>query len=176
MESPVKKLPLYLPRGDLKRFIRRIRKENYRVGIALMAYAGLRVSEVCALRASNIDMVLGVIRVYGRGMRERAVPIDSRLQKILKEYLDRHKPKLDHDSSLLDETDASWRYAVKKYSRLILDRDDIHCHTLRCSFIAELYSNGLQVERISELLGQSFLSMARAAPGPSTPERVSLFT
>ena len=157
MNKPVKKLPTYLTHDELKKLIKGVRKDRHRLGLALMSFGGLRVSEMRTLRIQDLNLGRGFIKVTGKGNRERFVPLNSRLQRMLEEYLARHGSVLSQDSLLLGKTRASWHYVVKKYSRLVLGRDDIHCHTLRHSFATALYSNGVQIERISELLGHSRL-------------------
>jgi len=157
MNKPAKTLPAYLTHEELKKLIKGIRKDRHRLGIALMSYGGLRVSEMRTLRIGDLNLGRGFIKVTGKGNKERFVPLNSRLQRMLEEYLAHYGLELSQDSLLLGKTRSSWHYVVKKYSRLVLGREDIHCHTLRHSFATALYSNGVQIERISELLGHSRL-------------------
>jgi hypothetical protein len=109
-----------------------------------------------SLRVKDINLARGFIRVLGKGDKIRVVPLTSKLTTYVESYLNKNS-KLSADSLLLGKTRASWHYVVKKYSQTILGRFDVHCHTLRHSYATALYENGVQIERVSELLGHARL-------------------
>jgi len=157
MQHSLKNLPLYLSAEEMKQLVKGVKKDRHRLGVALMAYGGLRVSEMCCLRVSDVNLARGFMRVNGKGGKQRYVPLTARLQELIEVYLSRHGANLSPESLLLGRTRASWHYVVKKYSSSVLGRKDIHCHTLRHSFATALYEDGVQLERISQLLGHARL-------------------
>lgn len=151
-----KKLPLFLTQKEIETLLKNVIKSKHRTGIALMSLAGLRVSEVCNLKIKDINFPREFIRVHGKGGKERFVPLTSRLQSILQSHIEKCR-NIYPDSLLVGSTRVAWHYTVKKYSELAFNRSDIHCHTLRHSFATALYDKGVQLEKISELLGHSKL-------------------
>jgi len=157
MTARKKVAPLYITGDEMNRLVKKIRKPRHRLGLAIMAYAGLRVSEMCCLKVKDIHLARGFMRVTGKGGKERIVPLSSFLQREVEEYLTRYGADLKPESLLLGRTRAAWHYVIKKYSRSHLDRSDIHCHTLRHSFATAIYQDGIPIERVSELLGHARL-------------------
>ncbi len=157
MKPQIKKLPLFLSQKDIENLTRNVRKDRHKLGLYLMSYGGLRVSEMCSLRVSDIHLQRGFIKITGKGGKQRIVPLNATLQNIIENYLSRHAHKLNPDSLLIGGERSSWHYVVKKYSAQNLGRRDIHCHTLRHSFATGLYEKEVPIERISQILGHSKL-------------------
>lgn len=157
MKHIPKRIPLFLSQKDIENLTRNIRKDRHKLGLYLMSYGGLRVSEMCCLKVSDIHLQRGFMVISGKGNKQRIVPINATLQKMLETYLGRYSHKLNPESFLIGGDRSSWHYVVKKYSEQNLGRRDVHCHTLRHSFATGLYEKEVPIERISQILGHSKL-------------------
>jgi len=155
MDRKRQRIPVYLTQNELNNLLKNIRKDQHKLGIALMGYAGLRVSELCSLRVCDIYLARGYLKILGKGNKERIVPLTNPLQRQVEQYLKRYGSNLTPESFLLGRTRVAWHYVVKKYASANLGRNDIHCHTLRHSFATALYEKGATIERIAELLGHA---------------------
>jgi len=156
MKAHSREIPSYLTKKELDRFIDKLPRKRHQLGCAFMAYAGLRVSEMNSLRVKDVNLARGFIRVFGKGDKIRVVPLTSKLTSFIESFLGSNN-KLNPDSFLLGKTRGSWHYVVKRYSQEILGKDDISCHSLRHSYATALYESGVQIERVSELLGHARL-------------------
>lgn len=157
MKYTVKKIPLFLSQKEIENLIKNVRTERHKLGLYLMSHGGLRVSEMCNLKVADIHLQRNFMVITGKGNKQRVVPINGTLQKIIEGYLSRYSYKLKPESFLLGGDRTSWHYVVKKYSVQNLGRKDIHCHTLRHSFATGLYEKDVPIERISQILGHSSL-------------------
>jgi hypothetical protein len=157
MKHTQKKLPLFLSQKDIENLTRNIRKDHHKLGLYLMSYGGLRVSEMCCLKVSDIHLQRGFMKIKGKGGKERIVPLNATLQRMIETYLGKYSYKLNPESFLIGGDRSSWHYVVKKYSEQNLGRRDVHCHTLRHSFATGLYEKEVPIERISQILGHSKL-------------------
>jgi hypothetical protein len=157
MKQTDKKLPLYLSKKEIENLFHNVRKEKHKLGLYLMYHGGLRVSEMCNLKVSDIHLQRNFMYVTGKGNKPRVVPINATLQKMIESYYGKYSYKLKPESYLLGGNRSSWHYVVKKYSEQNLGRRDVHCHTLRHSFATGLYENDVPIERISQILGHSKL-------------------
>lgn len=157
MKYKVKKIPLFLSQKEIDDLIRGVPKERHKLGLYLMSYGGLRVSEMCTLKVSDIHLQRNFMIITGKGNKQRVVPINATLQKMLESYFSKYSYKLNPDSLLLGGARNSWHYVIKKYSEQNLGRRDVHCHTLRHSFATGLYEKDVPIERISQILGHSKL-------------------
>jgi len=157
MNAEKGKLPSTLSQREIDLLIKNIRKDRHRLAVALMAYAGLRVSEMTNLKVSDIYLAREYIMIHGKGGKYRIVPLSNKLRQELEHYLNKYSKKLTPDSKLIGGNRSSWHIAVTKYAKKILGRDDVHCHTLRHSFATALYENEVPLERISQLLGHARL-------------------
>ena len=157
MKQNVKKLPLFLSQKEVENLIRNVRKERHKLGLYLMSHGGLRVSEMCNLKVQDIHLQRNFMVITGKGNKQRIVPINATLQKLIESYLGKYSYKLKPESFLLGGDRTSWHYVVKKYSEQNLGRRDVHCHTLRHSFATGLYEKEVPIERISQILGHSKL-------------------
>lgn len=137
--------------------------------IELMYGAGLRVSELISLDVHSIDFTNCIIRIIGKGSKERIVPIGEYSMYYLKEYLDRRNSMLKKEVTdalfLNNHGKRMTRQGFFKNLKSILKKQgldpNIHPHTLRHSFATHLLSNGADLRSIQELLGHSDIATTK---------------
>ena len=133
-----------------------------------MLYAsGLRVSELITLQLSQLNLRQGVVRVTGKGDKERLVPLGEEAIEWLERYLSDSRPNLikNKPSDSLFTTrrggsmtrQAFW-YIIKRYANAAEIKQDLSPHTLRHSFATHLLNNGADLRVVQMLLGHSDLS------------------
>ena len=134
---------------------------NYAI-IETLYSCGLRVSELCGLRFSNLYFDDGFIRVEGKGSKQRLVPIsDTAIQKI-KNYLT-YRSEISIKKGSEDVVFLSSRgtaisritvfYYIKKYAEMIGLQKKISPHIFRHSFATHLLERGANIRVIQEMLG-----------------------
>jgi integrase/recombinase XerC len=130
-----------------------------------MYSAGLRVSEVVGLDESDMDIKAGLLRIRGKGRRERLAPVGSYALNALRHWLPLRKPpaaKKDPCPVFLNKfghrlTTRSVARMLEKYLRLTgLDRRTTP-HSLRHSFATHLLDRGADIRSVQELLGHKSL-------------------
>ena len=134
----------------------------------LMYAAGLRVSELVGLPANAVNLRQGVVRVTGKGSKERLVPLGEESQHWLERYLAEARPQLagkaQPDSLFIGASrEAPSRQEfwglVKRYAALAgIDPARISPHGLRHSFATHLLNRGADLRALQMLLGHSSLS------------------
>ncbi len=128
--------------------------------------SGLRVSELTNLALPDIDLDLGFVRVFGKGAKERIVPLGSYAISALRDYISSREnfgPGLDERALFLNKlgtrlTARSVRRLVDKYVNLAALRGKISPHTLRHSFATHLLDRGADLRSVQEFLGHVKLS------------------
>ncbi len=137
--------------------------------IELMYGAGLRVSELISLDLHSIDFVNCIVRISGKGRKERMVPIGEYSIYYLKLYLEKRESMLKKEACnalfLNNHGKRMTRQGFFKNLKQILKKqglkEDIHPHTLRHSFATHLLSRGADLRSIQELLGHSDISTTK---------------
>src|SRR5690348_2166845 len=145
-----------------------------RAMLELLYAAGLRVSELTGLNLVDIETRELMLRVRGKGNKERIVPYGSKAQEALERYWPLREELLAQSSTrrrAAPHTEAVFlNYAgrrltqrsvgriVKKYVRLINVNWDLHPHSLRHAFATHLLADGADLRAIQELLGHQSLS------------------
>lgn len=130
---------------------------------------GIRVSELTGLDVPDIDLEAGEMRVFGKGSKERLVPLAGAAGRALSEYLVHGRPYLHPASSRRQDPDAVFlnqrggrmtRQAVfgivRKYSRRV--GLELHPHSLRHSFATHLLEGGADLRAVQEMLGHADIS------------------
>jgi len=158
--------PALKSEGRAKRFLKRDRAI-----LELLYASGLRVSELVGLDLGDIDRGGQMLRVLGKGRKERVVPYGAKAQAALEAYwpvresILAHpgKTKLAPQAVFLNKmggrlTDRSVHLLVRKYARLANINWDLHPHSLRHAFATHLLADGADLRAIQELLGHVSLS------------------
>ena len=174
MESPVigKTLPKTLSESSVEQLLA-APAENTTLGIRDRAmletiYAtGLRVSELVTLKLSQLDPVVGLVRVTGKGGRERIVPLGQEALACLGQYLNDARPELlgDRVSEAVFVTrrggpmsrQAFWQL-IKRYATVAGVNEALSPHSLRHAFATHLLNHGADLRSVQMLLGHSDLS------------------
>ena len=128
--------------------------------------AGLRVSEVVSANIDSLDFSVGYIRVFGKGSKERLVPLGEEALNAARRYFDvRSLKKIPAKSDPLflnsrgDRlTDRGVRVILNKYVKMIALKRKISPHTLRHSFATHLLENGADLRSVQEFLGHANMS------------------
>ncbi len=130
--------------------------------------SGIRVSELVELKMSDIDLNEGVLRVLGKGKKERLTPIGSQAIKAMQKYFEyrnldpRFKMEGDTRVFLNKHGEAlSTRSVRRKLDKYLVQAGldpGISPHTLRHSFATHLLNNGADLRSVQELLGHQSLS------------------
>ncbi|MBI5196276.1 MAG: tyrosine recombinase XerC [Nitrospirae bacterium] len=132
--------------------------------LELLYSSGLRVSELTTLDMNDFDMKEFLLRVKGKGKKERIVPIGSKAVDALKNYLpERIAIKKKSQALFLNNrgerlTDRSVRRIVVKYSRMVALKNHLGPHALRHTCATHMLHGGADLRTIQELLGHSSLS------------------
>ncbi|HUH91043.1 MAG TPA: site-specific tyrosine recombinase XerD, partial [Lysobacter sp.] len=139
-----------------------------RAMLELMYACGLRVSELANLPSTAINLRQGVLRVTGKGSRERLVPLGEEAQHWVERYLANARPRLAAGRSLTPlflepDGDAPSRQQlwqrVKRYAAAAgIDPARVSPHGLRHSFATHLLNHGADLRALQMLLGHSSLS------------------
>jgi integrase/recombinase XerD len=136
-----------------------------RAMLELLYASGLRASEVGAVSISDLHPALGVVRVTGKGNKQRLVPVGKPAQEALRRYMDRCRPALlrpdgrDQGRLLLSrsgrplERVAVWQI-VRRHAQAA-GLKNVHPHILRHSFATHLLAGGADLRVVQELLGHS---------------------
>jgi integrase/recombinase XerC len=138
--------------------------------LELLYASGLRVSELTGLNLADIERKEKMLRVLGKGNKERIVPYGSKAEQALEAYspvreaiLRKAGRKGNVEAVFLNHlgtrlTTRSVARIVKKYVRLVNVNWDLHPHSLRHAFATHLLADGADLRAIQELLGHSSLS------------------
>jgi integrase/recombinase XerC len=140
------------------------------VMLELLYGSGLRVSELAQLNLIDFDQSQGLLRVLGKGRKERVVPLGSKARAALIAYLPernglRHPKSGEQHAQALLLSPLGKRLGVRQIQRLVqrygalgAGRADLHPHALRHSCATHMLEGGADLRAIQEMLGHSSLS------------------
>jgi tyrosine recombinase XerC len=122
---------------------------------------GARVSELANLKINDVDLISGIIKVMGKGRKERLLPLGEPALLSLKKYLDMRADK--NQSLFINKnngslTDRGIRLIVDKYIRRAATNLKVSPHTFRHSFATHLLNRGADLRSVQELLGHSSIA------------------
>lgn len=160
------KLPKVMTIEEIENLLKEDLNKTQRVILELLYGCGLRVSELTNLKINNIDMNASYLKCYGKGSKERLVPIGSKAKEALSVYFEQRdflvkKYNLDTKNLLIAD---SGRFLNRQdiYNFIHEQGKKIHKnispHTLRHSFATHLLENGADLRIVQELLGHADVS------------------
>jgi len=140
--------------------------------------SGLRISEVAGLNLEDVDFISGILKIRGKGKKERIVPIGEAALVAIRKYLDqRRKPNLalflNKNKKRL--TTRGIRGIVAKYIHAMGMRQGVSAHTLRHSFATHLLNRGADLRTVQELLGHANLSTTQIYTHMTTDRLKSVY-
>jgi len=133
---------------------------------------GVRVSELVGMNLSDLDFIQGLIKVKGKGNKERIIPIGDKALEALSSYITRRKEHFQHprkdlaideEAIFLDNwggrlTAGSVKKIVEQYIKKAALKSKLSTHTFRHTFATHLLEAGADLRALQELLGHASLS------------------
>jgi integrase/recombinase XerD len=153
-----RRLPAILSRDEVMRIIAAPRNMKHRALLVLAYSAGLRVSELAALRVGDVDPSRGLVLVHnGKGRKDRYSILASKTDRLLRAYIELYKPKHwlfegQDGAHLTSRTIQEVFYRAKEAAGVA---KDVSIHSLRHSFATHLLEDGTDIRYIQELLGHA---------------------
>ncbi len=175
LETPrrKRKLPTVLSVEEVTQIIEKPDEEDLlgirdRAMLEVLYGCGLRISELLKLQMNNLYLDDSLVRIVGKGSKERFVPIGEEAVYRLKIYLGRSRPALARGTTSRNVvflnrngkpmTRMGFWKILRKYVVLANISADVHPHTFRHCFATHLLDNGADLRSVQELLGHSDIS------------------
>jgi len=174
LESPkiMRHLPAVLSETEVIKLLEQPTRKNAadfrdKAMLEVLYATGIRVSELISLTVANVNLTVGYIKCFGKGSKERLVPIGSTAAGAVIEYLEKGRNKIRHAPSeptlFLNlqgrkMTRQAFWLMIKKYARRAGINRTITPHTLRHSFASHLLEHGADLRAVQEMLGHADIS------------------
>jgi integrase/recombinase XerD len=135
--------------------------------LQLLYASGMRVGELISLDVDDVNTTEGSVRCFGKGHKERLIPIHKQAAAAVKKYLEETRPQLVHgvESSAMflnrrgeRLTRQGFWQKIKEYAKAANLSVEITPHTLRHSFATHMLSGGADLRSVQELLGHANIS------------------
>ncbi len=133
-----------------------------RAVLELIYSSGLRRSEVALLNVGDVDYLAGTVRVFGKGSKERIVPVGLGALKCLRDYLKDRVHTEDSAPLFINSrgtrlSDSGVVFVLARWIKRTSLLKKITPHTLRHSFATHLMNNGCDIRTVQEMLGHASL-------------------
>jgi integrase/recombinase XerD len=151
-----KRLPKFITYDELNRLLENA--DNYRdkLIIKFLFYTGVRVSELIKIKKSDIIFEEGFVKVYGKGGKERIVPIPKELLNELKDYINKINTE-----NIFPLSSRQVERIIKNIAKKAGINKKVTPHVLRHSLATTLLSKGVDIRYIQEILGHSSLNITQ---------------
>jgi len=155
-----KRIPVVLSREEVLAIFEAIPSIKHKAMVAITYGAGLRISEVCALRKSDIDSQRMQIHVHlGKGKKDRFALLSPMVLELLRDYYRKVRPKgewlFPGQNPRKHLTPGAIHHAFKKALKKVGIHKKASMHTLRHSFATHLLENGTDIRFVQALLGHA---------------------
>ena len=151
--------------------------------IELLFATGIRISELCALRDTDVDLYDGTILIYGKGSKERIVQIGNKdVLQILIEYHNNYLPQIQGCSHFFATqngsalSDQAVRRMITKYTTLASIDQHITPHMFRHTFATSLLEADVDIRYIQEMLGHSSIHITEIYTHVTTSKQRAILT
>ncbi len=167
-----KRLPQYVEQKDIDTLFQYVEfpdtweGQTHKLLLQLFYNTGMRLAELTGLKETQIDKYNSVVKVLGKGNKERVIPVSKELMDMMLHYLAEKKRLFEaYDGEVLlvgvsgKKLYPKYVYnAVKKYLGEVTTIDKKSPHVLRHTFATHLMNNGADLNAVKELLGHSSLA------------------
>ncbi len=166
-----KRLPVFVDQKAMEQLFEEIQfPENYeglrdRAILEILYLTGIRRSELIGIRKQDVDLEQGLLKVFGKGKKQRLIPLANNLSRRLKDYIVELEETFPEAGNFLFLTQKGKKMypklvylTAKKYLSQVTSIEQKSPHVLRHSFATHLSNNGAELNAIKELLGHSNLS------------------
>lgn len=151
--------------------------------LELMYASGLRVSELLQLEKKNLNLNKGIVTIFGKGAKQRKVPVGEFALEYVVKYLNEVRGKYAKNGSSYLFLNRSGKplsrvfffKQVKKYAMMAGIEKDISPHTLRHSFATHLLEGGAQLRAVQEMLGHTNIATTQIYTHISTKRILSAY-
>ncbi|WKA53519.1 tyrosine recombinase XerC [Planococcus shixiaomingii] len=135
--------------------------------LELLYATGMRVSECVSIRMQDLDRSIQIVKVMGKGRKERYIPYGQFAHDALEQYIEEVRPKLmknqTHDGLFVNNrgdalTDRGVRHILNECMKKASVNSVIYPHMIRHTFATHLLNNGADMRTVQELLGHAHLS------------------
>lgn len=164
-----KKLPVVLSRQEVRQILACVRNPIYRVCLSTIYGCGLRVSEGCGLQVGDVDAQRMLLRICGKGNKERLVPLPQKTLQELRQLWRTHRsarwlfPRLNRRQGMIPDGPTQEgpipRNVLQQAFRRALRQSRVckaaHVHTLRHSYATHLLETGVNLRVIQSILGHA---------------------
>jgi site-specific recombinase XerD len=127
--------------------------------IVVMIDTGIRANELCMLRATDVLLGQMVLKVHGKGGRDRIVPLSVKSAKVLSKWMSRHKAAYVFPSEQSEHLTPNSLYKIVKRIGTRAGVENTYCHRFRHTFALFYLRNGGSAIALQKLLGHSSLTM-----------------
>lgn len=181
-----KRLPIFLDVNKVARLVESPERGSLlglrdRAILETLYSTGIRVAELVGLNIGRVDFIGGVVKVYGKGKKERFVPIGDRALRAIRDYLAKERSeKKDTRALFLNKnykrlTVRGVQDIVSKYIQRTSLKEKVSPHTLRHSFATHLLDKGADLRSVQELLGHATLSTTQIYTHITTERMKSVY-
>ncbi|MGF1450690.1 MAG: site-specific tyrosine recombinase XerD [Opitutales bacterium] len=150
-----------------------------RAMLELMYSSGLRVSELCGLGLTDVDLEAGFVRVFGKGSKERLAPVGSRASAAIARYLEVGRPSLVKPKTGSALFLSGWGRAISRKTFWVNLREHakragieqpVKPHLLRHSFATHMLLGGADLRVVQEILGHADISTTEIYTHAANPD------
>jgi integrase/recombinase XerC len=165
------RLPQFVDTKDIDRLLEDIDfTDDYegwrdKIIVELVYATGMRLSELCALKTTSIDTINGLVKVIGKGNKERLIPLPPQILTKINNYINIKNSQFNENQELLFLTSKGQKIyhkliyrKINSYLSLVTTLQKKSPHILRHTFATHMVNEGAELNAVKELLGHSSLA------------------
>lgn len=158
LPSLERKLRRCLEPEEVERFVREALNPLVKAAALILYHTGLRAGELCGIKFSDLDLTRRVVRVVGKGRKERVVPLNDSAALAFAWYIAEVRPRLNTGYVFVTSAGPlrpDYLGDLLRREARRLGFEGISCHSFRHSFATQLWRRNVDVLAIAALLGHS---------------------